>query len=145
MEIKITHETLKALLIIAAKDDIRYYLKSVCVDVTDKGTALVACDGHRLLAVPADDVTDAMPGEYIIPRESIAAIKPCKAGRVTLPLELTITKPAPVPDPARSGVTVLGLDIDTKKVDSLNQGKSYIKHIPSSEVAGFVQSGDFSA
>lgn len=108
MQIKITHETLKALLIIAAKDDIRYYLKSVCVDVTDKGTALVACDGHRLLAVPvtSDDVTDAMPGEYIIPRESIAAIKPCKAGRVTLPLELTITKPAPVSDPARPGVTV---------------------------------------
>lgn len=108
MQIKITHDTLKALLIIAAKDDIRYYLKSVCVDVTDKGTALVACDGHRLLAVPvpADDVTDAMPGEYIIPRESIAAIKPCKAGKNTLPLELTITKPAPVPDPARPGVTV---------------------------------------
>lgn len=108
MQIKITHETLKALLIIAAKDDIRYYLKSVCVDVTDKGTALVACDGHRLLAVPvtSDDVTDAMPGEYIIPRESIAAIKPCKAGRHTLPLELTITKPEPRPDPARPGVTI---------------------------------------
>ena len=30
---------------------------------------------------------------------------------------------------ARSGVTVLGLDIDTAKVDALNQGRSYIKHI----------------
>lgn len=46
---------------------------------------------------------------------------------------------------ARSGVTVLGLDIDTSKVDSLNQGKSYIKHIPSDAVAEIVRSGEFSA
>src|SRR4249920_1830748 len=46
---------------------------------------------------------------------------------------------------ARSGVTVLGLDIDTTKVDSLNQGKSYIKHIPSEAVAEIVRSGEFSA
>ena len=46
---------------------------------------------------------------------------------------------------ARSGVTVLGLDIDTLKVDALNQGKSYIKHIPSESVAELVRSGAFSA
>lgn len=46
---------------------------------------------------------------------------------------------------ARSGVTVLGLDIDTTKVDSLNQGKSYIKHISSEAVAEIVHSGFFSA
>ena len=46
---------------------------------------------------------------------------------------------------ARSGVTVLGLDIDTNKVDSLNQGKSYIKHIPAEAVAEVVRSGAFSA
>jgi UDP-N-acetyl-D-glucosamine dehydrogenase len=46
---------------------------------------------------------------------------------------------------ARSGVTVLGLDIDTSKVDALNQGKSYIKHIPSESVAEIVRSGSFSA
>jgi UDP-N-acetyl-D-glucosamine dehydrogenase len=46
---------------------------------------------------------------------------------------------------ARSGVTVLGLDIDTTKVDSLNQGKSYIKHIPSEAVGEIVRSGEFSA
>jgi UDP-N-acetyl-D-glucosamine dehydrogenase len=46
---------------------------------------------------------------------------------------------------ARSGVTVLGLDIDTSKVDALNQGKSYIKHIPSETVAEAVRSGAFSA
>jgi UDP-N-acetyl-D-glucosamine dehydrogenase len=46
---------------------------------------------------------------------------------------------------ARSGVTVLGLDVDQAKVDALTQGKSYIKHIPSSVVAEAVQSGTFSA
>jgi UDP-N-acetyl-D-glucosamine dehydrogenase len=37
------------------------------------------------------------------------------------------------------------LDIDTLKVDALNQGKSYIKHIPSESVADIVRSGAFSA
>jgi UDP-N-acetyl-D-glucosamine dehydrogenase len=46
---------------------------------------------------------------------------------------------------ARSGVSVLGLDIDTGKVESLNQGKSYIKHIPSESVTEMLKSGKFSA
>jgi len=46
---------------------------------------------------------------------------------------------------ARSGVTVLGLDIDTAKVDALNQGRSYIKHIPADTVAEALRSGAFSA
>src|SRR5438105_11358034 len=46
---------------------------------------------------------------------------------------------------ARCGVTVLGLDIDTSKVDMLNQGKSYIKHIPAETISEHVKSGSFSA
>lgn len=46
---------------------------------------------------------------------------------------------------ARKGVTVLGLDIDTAKVDALNQRRSYIKHISSETVAEIVSSGAFSA
>jgi len=46
---------------------------------------------------------------------------------------------------ARSGVTVLGLDIDKAKVDALMQGKSYIKHIPAEAVSEVVKSGSFSA
>ena len=57
-------------------------------------------------------------------------------GYVGLPLALQF---------ARSGVEVLGLDIDSAKVDSLNQGKSYIKHIESSVVAEAVKAGRFSA
>jgi UDP-N-acetyl-D-glucosamine dehydrogenase len=57
-------------------------------------------------------------------------------GYVGLPLSLQF---------ARSGVTVLGLDIDTGKVDLLNQGKSFIKHISAETVAQAVKSGSFSA
>jgi UDP-N-acetyl-D-glucosamine dehydrogenase len=55
-------------------------------------------------------------------------------GYVGLPLSLQFT---------RSGVSVLGLDIDPAKVASLNQGKSYIKHIESSAIAAAVKAGSF--
>lgn len=57
-------------------------------------------------------------------------------GYVGLPLSLQF---------ARSGVDVLGLDIDAAKTDSINQGQSYIKHIGSPELAAQVQAGRFSA
>lgn len=57
-------------------------------------------------------------------------------GYVGLPLSLQF---------AKSGVTVLGLDIDSAKVDSLNQGRSYIKHITSEAVSDLVRSGAFSS
>jgi nucleotide sugar dehydrogenase len=40
---------------------------------------------------------------------------------------------------ARANVTVLGLDIDTAKVDSINQGRSYIKHIASGAIEEVVK------
>src|SRR5215472_14113850 len=46
---------------------------------------------------------------------------------------------------ARNGVNVLGLDIDTAKVDALNQGRSYIKHIPAEAVAEVLRAGSFAA
>jgi UDP-N-acetyl-D-glucosamine dehydrogenase len=45
---------------------------------------------------------------------------------------------------ARSGVSVLGIDIDKTKVEALNQGRSYIKHISAETVAETVKSGHFS-
>lgn len=50
---------------------------------------------------------------------------------------------------AEIGYKVLGIDIDQSKVDMLNQGKSYIEHIPSSAIAksleqGFEATSDFS-
>lgn len=57
-------------------------------------------------------------------------------GYVGLPLSLQF---------ARAGVEVIGLDVDEKKVDACNAGKSYIKHIEAAEIAEVVNAGTFKA
>ncbi len=57
-------------------------------------------------------------------------------GYVGLPLSLTFL---------RKDIAVLGFDLDIKKIDMLHAGVSYIKHIPSEKLAGFVQQGKLSA
>jgi UDP-N-acetyl-D-glucosamine dehydrogenase len=57
-------------------------------------------------------------------------------GYVGLPLSLQF---------ARSGVTVLGLDIDQAKVDAIKAGRSYIKHIDAAAISELVREGRFSA
>lgn len=61
-------------------------------------------------------------------------------GYVGLPLCLQFARSG-----ARTRVRVLGLDIDPKKVRALNSGRSYIKHIPATEIKKFVRNGTFSA
>jgi UDP-N-acetyl-D-glucosamine dehydrogenase len=51
-------------------------------------------------------------------------------GYVGLPLALQF---------ARSGVRVIGLDIDAKKVSALNAGRSYIQHISANEIKNLVR------
>src|SRR5438445_11622981 len=46
---------------------------------------------------------------------------------------------------ARSNVNVIGLDVDKTKVDLINKGRSYIKHIQSAEIAELVAAGKFYA
>jgi len=57
-------------------------------------------------------------------------------GYVGLPLSLQF---------AGSCVDVLGIDVDPQKVELLNKGQSYIKHIEGSAVAELLSSGKFSA
>ncbi|MGH7994299.1 MAG: nucleotide sugar dehydrogenase, partial [Limisphaerales bacterium] len=57
-------------------------------------------------------------------------------GYVGLPLSLQF---------ARSGVKVLGLDIDLAKIKLLEQGKSYIKHIEADAIAAAIAGKTFSA
>jgi UDP-N-acetyl-D-glucosamine dehydrogenase len=57
-------------------------------------------------------------------------------GYVGLPLSLQF---------ARSGVSVLGLDIDDTKVEALMQGRSYIKHISADDIHEFVTAKKFRA
>src|SRR5438067_2921165 len=46
---------------------------------------------------------------------------------------------------ARAGATVVGLDIDEAKVNQLNAGQSYIKHIPKDAIAQVLQAKRFIA
>jgi UDP-N-acetyl-D-glucosamine dehydrogenase len=57
-------------------------------------------------------------------------------GYVGLPLSIQF---------ARSCTEVVGIDVDPKKVELLNTGQSYIKHIEPSAIAELVSSGKFSA
>ena len=57
-------------------------------------------------------------------------------GYVGLPLSLTFL---------RKDIPVLGFDVDPKKIRKIQEGISYIKHIPSDDLAGFVQQGKFAA
>ena len=57
-------------------------------------------------------------------------------GYVGLPLSLQF---------ARSCVSVLGIDVDPAKVELLNNGQSYIKHIEQPAIAELLSSGKFSA
>jgi UDP-N-acetyl-D-glucosamine dehydrogenase len=57
-------------------------------------------------------------------------------GYVGLPLGLQF---------ARSGVSVLGLDIDAAKVDACNEGRSYIEHIESKWITEQTEAGRFAA
>ena len=58
-------------------------------------------------------------------------------GYVGLPLSLQFAR--------SEGVTVLGLDIDPSKVESLNAGRSYIKHISAEAISEAVKAGRFVA
>ncbi|MEC9009227.1 MAG: NAD(P)-binding domain-containing protein, partial [Planctomycetota bacterium] len=44
-----------------------------------------------------------------------------------------------------AGFRVLGFDVDQAKVDQLNNDQSFIKHIPSETVAGWIAEGQFEA
>ena len=57
-------------------------------------------------------------------------------GYVGLPLSLQF---------ARSGVNVIGLDLDSQKVDMINSGQSYLKHFSSESIAEQLNAGRFKA
>ena len=57
-------------------------------------------------------------------------------GYVGLPLALQF---------ARSGATVLGLDIDSKKTESILAGKSYIKHVSGEDISALTAAGRLEA
>lgn len=57
-------------------------------------------------------------------------------GYVGIPLAVTACK---------AGFPVIGFDVDTQRIDQLNRGESFIKHIPTDVIADAIDRGLFSA
>lgn len=68
--------------------------------------------------------------------KSFSQISVIGLGYVGLPLSLQF---------ARSGVSVLGFDLDQQKIDSINAGRTYLKHFASESIAEQVSAGRFEA
>jgi UDP-N-acetyl-D-glucosamine dehydrogenase len=77
-------------------------------------------DCHAAASVPVSELSPDGP------QPALTDIAIVGLGYVGLPLSLQF---------ARSGVNVLGLDLDPEKVDALNEGRSYIKHVAAEAVA----------
>jgi UDP-N-acetyl-D-glucosamine dehydrogenase len=82
---------------------------------------------YTLWSFKTSDKVDEMPSKHV----AIIGL-----GYVGLPLSLQF---------ARSGATVLGLDIDPTKIEALNAGRSYIKHIMPDAIKAAIDNGTFFA
>lgn len=79
---------LRAVLLFAAKTDIRYYLNGVKVEATKEATRVIATNGHVLAVHHSDQINDlAAPTELIVPYRVIAMVKGGRKGRA-MPLML---------------------------------------------------------
>lgn len=62
---------LAAASLFASKDETRYYLNGVCLEIEERGTTYVATDGHRIFAYREDILPDEKPNEtlgtFIVP------------------------------------------------------------------------------
>ena len=74
-----------------------------------------------------------MKKENNIPKEKVGVIG---LGYVGIPL---------IREFFNKGFTLVGFDIDQQKVEKLNNGESYLMHIPSQTISDWVESGRFSA
>ncbi|AJX62036.1 DNA polymerase III subunit beta family protein [Burkholderia pseudomallei] len=78
MKINATASALKAVQLIAPRDDIRYYLNGVMVEAREKETRLVATDGHRLVVYRIECNNEVPAGEsisIIVPNAVIDRLK----------------------------------------------------------------------
>lgn len=74
--------TLDALLLIAGKKDIRYYLNGIYIEWDRNTTRVIGCDGHKLGVYQNASPDNAGCGSIIIPRDVIESL-PKKCGVLT--------------------------------------------------------------
>jgi DNA polymerase-3 subunit beta len=79
MQFSIKQSQLKALLLLAPKSDIRYYLCGVFVEYNQTTTRLVVTDGHKLGILNHHSEDNQGSGSLIIPRDVIENLP--KAGK----------------------------------------------------------------
>lgn len=91
MQFFINADTIKALLLIAAKGDRRTYLNGICIDVRHSDAVAVVTNGHKLMAVPVtlDADTPAVSGQYIIGRDVLDSFKAGKGAHVSVTINAT--------------------------------------------------------
>ena len=89
MQFSIKQSQLKALLLLAPKSDIRYYLCGIFVEYNQTTTRLVVTDGHKLGILNHHSEDNQGSGSLIIPREIIENLP--KANKAFDP-ELTFSK-----------------------------------------------------
>ena len=66
---------LRALTVLAAKDDIRYYLNGVLIEYSPTTTRVVATNGH-VMGIYNDAQENEGSGSFIIPRSALDLLKP---------------------------------------------------------------------
>lgn len=87
--VNIDPRKLRAVALMAPKDEIRYYLNGVLLEITPDGVIYVATNGHALIAFrderPENDEPYA-PAQIIVPRDVARSVKPLNrhVERVTL-------------------------------------------------------------
>lgn len=82
MKLAIHTDTLKALLLFAAKQDVRFYLNGLLIETGPLGTRAVATNGHTMAAANLP-MLGAEAASLIVPRESLeAALKAVGKGSV---------------------------------------------------------------
>jgi len=81
----IPHTYIKAALLFAAKNDVRYYLKGALYERTATETRIVATNGHAMIVAraPCEGVT---PMSVIIPRETLETVARWKQAKVNPPM-----------------------------------------------------------
>ena len=73
LSVTIEAKVLKALLLFAAKKDIRTYINTVHFERSATGTVAVATNGHVVAVAKLDGMSDLPPGSFTVPREYLEA------------------------------------------------------------------------
>jgi DNA polymerase-3 subunit beta len=102
---------LKAAALIAATNDIRYYLNGVLVEVLNQEARLVATDGHRM-AIFRKQVEGALPGRFIVPTQIIEMFKTDVKSKLEVVFEYDPNNPA-----ARVTLDYKGVAIQFNPID----------------------------